>query len=49
MKAQSCSRSAVKLGEGIDGFKATFQDSFFLCQLGLSEIVKEGSLKRARY
>lgn len=49
MKALTCSRSAVNLGEGIDGFKATFQDSLFLCLLGLSEILTEGSLKIARY
>lgn len=46
MEALPCARSAVKLEEGISGFKESFQDSFFLCQLGLSEVGIEGHLRK---
>lgn len=47
-KSLSSSRSAVKLGEGIHGFKAAIQYWFFLCHWVCLKLL-EGSLKSARY
>lgn len=46
LEVLSCSRLADKLEKNTSGSEESFQDSFFLCQLVLSEAAIEGHLTK---